>query len=144
MLLEHPHVTRVGVVILTHNRPTELAATLARMATLPDRPRLVVVDNGGAGDQAARVAGRFADVGFVRLRDNIGAAGRNAGVACLNTPYVAFCDDDSWWAPDALDRAADLLDVYPRLGLVSGRVLVGPEERTDPACVAMDQSPLPP
>jgi len=136
-------VTRVGVVILTHNRPEELAVTLARMVALPDRPRLVVVDNGGDEDAAPHVVRQFPGVELVRLRDNIGAAGRNVGVARLATRYVAFCDDDSWWAPHALDRAAELLDAYPRLGLVSGRVLVGPDARPDPACAAMEDSPLP-
>ena len=136
-------MTRVGVVILTYNRPEELTVTLGRMVALPDRPRLVVVDNGGDGDAAPRVVREFPGVELVRLRANVGAAGRNAGVARLATPYIAFCDDDSWWAPHALDRAADLLDAHPRLGLVSGRVVVGPDARPDPTCAAMEDSPLP-
>ena len=144
MLLEARRLKRVGVVILTYNRPAELATTLARMTALPERPRLVVVDNGGDDDAAERVTRRFVGVDFVRLAQNTGAAGRNTGVARLDTTYVAFCDDDCWWAAGALARAADMLDAHLRLGLVSGRVMVGPRERVDPACLAMEQSPLPP
>jgi GT2 family glycosyltransferase len=127
---------RVGVVVLTHDRPDELARTLARMRSLPERPRLVVVDNG------ATPAAPHPGVEMLRMPRNLGAAARNDGARRLTTPYVAFCDDDTWWAPGALRHAADLLDAHPRLGLVTGKVLVGPGERVDPTCAAMAQSPL--
>jgi GT2 family glycosyltransferase len=78
----------------------------------------------------------------LRLPANLGAAGRNCGVALAGTPYVAFSDDDSWWADGSLARAADLFDANPRLGLVAARILVGPDERPDPVCTAMADSPL--
>jgi GT2 family glycosyltransferase len=136
-------VSRVGVVILTHNRFDEVATTVARMCALPEHPPLVVVDNGGSDGTARRLAQDFPGVDVVRLPDNVGAAGRNAGVGRLANPYVAFCDDDTWWSAGALGRAADLLEAHPGLALVSGRVLVGPENAPDPACAVMDESPLP-
>jgi GT2 family glycosyltransferase len=132
--------TRVGVVVLTHDRPDELARTLDHLRTLPEAPRIVVVDN--ASRPPAEAPSHGADVQLVRLLRNAGAAGRNAGVARLDTTYVAFCDDDTWWVPGMLTRAADLLDAHPTLGLVTGRVLVGPEERLDPTCREMSRSPL--
>ena len=42
----------------------------------------------------------------------------------------------------ALARAADLLDAYPRLAVLSARVLVGDRHEIDPACERMAQSPL--
>jgi GT2 family glycosyltransferase len=58
------------------------------------------------------------------------------------TPYVAFADDDSWWAAGALGRAADVLDAHTRLAVLAARMLVGPEERLDPICTDMAGSPL--
>jgi GT2 family glycosyltransferase len=55
---------------------------------------------------------------------------------------VAFADDDSWWAADALRRAVELLARTPQLAGVAARVLVGPERRLDPVCEAMARSPL--
>jgi GT2 family glycosyltransferase len=136
----HP---RVGVVVLTHDRCEAVVRTLAALRALPESPPLVVVDNGSSDPTAAEIARRFPDVDLVVLGDNRGAAGRNAGVARLRTPYVAFCDDDAWWAPGALARAAALLDADPRLAVVTGRVLIGPDERPDPACAVMAASPLP-
>lgn len=132
---------RVGVVVLTHNRPDELARTLERLLALPERPPVIVVDNGATAQPG--LATRFPGVDVLRLPRNLGAAGRNFGVARLDTPYVAFCDDDTWWTPGALRRGADLLDAEPRLGLVTGKVLVGPDELLDPVCAEMARSPLP-
>ena len=43
-----------------------------------------------------------------------GPAGRNLGAQHTGTPYIAFSDDDSWWAHGALNRAADLLFAMAR------------------------------
>ena len=133
---------RVSVVVLTFNRAAELCRVLERLKALPEQPQVIVVDNGSPDDTAARVERTFPDVELVRCPANLGAAGRNAGVARVRTPYVAFCDDDTWWAPGSLARAADLLDAHPRLALLSARVLIGPEQRLDPACERMAKSPL--
>lgn len=58
------------------------------------------------------------------------------------TPYVAFCDDDSWWSPGALTKAADLLDRCPRLAVVAARTVVGADRRTDTVSSVMARSPL--
>jgi GT2 family glycosyltransferase len=132
------------VVVLTHNRLQELLATLAHLGALPERPRLIVVDNASADGTADSLRRRCAGVEVIALRENMGAAGRNAGLLRASTPYVAFCDDDTFWAPGSLARAADLLDDDPHLAVLTARVLVGPDERLDPACAEMARSPLPP
>jgi GT2 family glycosyltransferase len=135
---------RVGVVILTYNRLAEVSRTVERMLALPERPRIVVVDNGSTDGTPEMVRRRFPEARCLRLSGNPGAAGRNAGVAALDTPYVALCDDDAWWEPGSLGRAADLLDAYPRLAVIAGRVLVGADQRLDPTCRAMAASPVTP
>lgn len=137
-----PYDSRVSVVVLTYNRADELERSLRRLQALPERPRLIVVDNGSHDDTAERVQRLFSDVTLVRCVVNTGAAGRNLGVERVRTPYVAFCDDDTWWEPGALARAADLFDAHPNIGVISGRVLVGDEDRLDPACERMAASPL--
>lgn len=136
-------MSTVGVVVLTHDRASDLATTLTAMCALPERPRLVVVDNASRDGTSDVVRTRFPDVELVRLERNAGAAGRNVGVARLDTTYVAFCDDDAWWAPGSLARAASVLDTHPGLGLVCGHVLVGQQARIDAVSAAMAESPLP-
>src|SRR5215217_7035814 len=135
---------RVAVVVVTRNRLPELLTTLGHLRSLPESPRVVVVDNASTDGTARTVRERFPEVEVVALPENIGGAGRNVGVRKADAPYVAFSDDDSWWASGSLSRAADLFDAHPRLGLVAARTLVGPEEREDPINADMEHVPLPP
>ena len=134
---------RISVVIATRNRSSELLTTLDRLQALPEKPRIVVVDNASSDGTTDTVRRRYPEVDLVPLSKNLGGAARNAGVELVDTPYVAFADDDSWWAPGALAKAADLLDDYPRLAALAARILVGPEEKEDSICREMAVSPLP-
>ena len=116
---------------------------MTRLLALGERPRIVVVDNGSTDGTAELVRDRHPDVEVVGLRRNLGAAARTVGARLVDCPYVAFSDDDSWWAPGALGRAVELLDRHPRLAVLAARVLVGPGGRLDPVCREMAASPLP-
>jgi GT2 family glycosyltransferase len=135
---------RISVVIATRDRRDSLDRTLLCLRALPESPRVVVVDNNSSDGTVRHVREAHPEVRLIALDSNMGAAARNHGVQQAGTPYVAFCDDDSWWGPGSLGRAADLLDGYPRAALLAARVLVGPEARLDPTCEAMALSPLPP
>jgi GT2 family glycosyltransferase len=132
----------VAVVIATRNRGPELVGTLARLRALEERPPIVVVDNGSTDGTAELVRAGHPEVRVVGLRRNRGGAARTVGARLVDSPYVAFSDDDSWWAPGALGRAAELLDRHPRLAVLAARVLVGPDRRYDPVCDEMAHSPL--
>jgi GT2 family glycosyltransferase len=133
---------RVTVVVMTRNRREQLLRTLRRLADLSGPVPVVVVDNGSDDGTPAAVRRDFPGVTVVPLRENRGALARTVGVRRARTPYVAFSDDDSWWAPGALERAAGHLDRVPRLGLVAARTLVGPDERPDPLSAVLAGSPL--
>jgi GT2 family glycosyltransferase len=128
---------QVGVVIATRNRRAVLLETLTRLQELPERPPAFVVDNASGDGTAAAVRDAFPGVGLIALPRNRGAFARNLGVERIGTPLVAFCDDDSWWEPGALARAAGLFRGFPSVGLVAARILVGPERRLDPTSAQM-------
>ncbi|MGK8525192.1 glycosyltransferase family 2 protein [Nocardia asteroides] len=134
-------VARTTVVIATRNRAAELARSLTKLCALRPRPPIVVLDNASVDDTAGAAAA-FPGVRVIRLTRNLAAAARNLGVAIARTPYVAFSDDDSWWAANALPEAERVLDACPRVGLVAGRTLVGAEQRDDPVNELMATSPL--
>jgi GT2 family glycosyltransferase len=135
--------SRVAVVMITHNRVREVLRSLEELTKLPERPRIVLVDNGSNDGTARAVAERFPGVEIFDAGGNLGAAARTVGVQHVEGPYIAFCDDDTWWNPGCLRRAADLFDAHPRLAIITGRVLVGPENREDPVCDLLASSPLP-
>ncbi|MCW2886924.1 MAG: glycosyl transferase family 2 [Streptosporangiaceae bacterium] len=133
----------VTVVIATRDRRVELLRTLGHLRDLPERPEIIVVDNASSDGTAEAVRARFPGVEVVRAARNLGAPARNIGVRAARTPYVAFSDDDSWWEPGALRRAAEAFDEHPDLGLIAAHTLVGPARRPDPINAAMAGTPLP-
>lgn len=131
------------IVVLTHDRREEVLDTLARLLAVSEGAPIRVVDNASTDGTAEAVAAAYPQVELIRLPQNLGAAGRNCGVAGARSRYVACCDDDTWWAPGALAAAVRLLDAHPRLAVVTARVLVGHDEHEDPASREMAESPLP-
>jgi GT2 family glycosyltransferase len=135
---------RISIVIVTRNRCDSLRCTLKRLTALPERPAIIVVDNGSSDGTLAMMRARFPEVQVITLNENHGAAGRNIGVRAAVSPYVAFSDDDSWWTPGALTRAVELFEQFPRMAVLMARVLVGADNRIDPVCERMAESPLQP
>jgi GT2 family glycosyltransferase len=133
---------RVAVVVITHERRAELLLAVERLLGLPEQPRVVVVDNGSGDGTADAVRERFPEVDLIASAENLGAVGRNLGVARLDTPYVAFCDDDTWWEPGSLRAAADVLDAHPGLAVVTARIVVEPGGREDPIVPELRDSPV--
>jgi len=122
---------------MTRDRWPDLQKTLPR-----HEAPVILVDNGSSDGTPELVRRHFPEVDVVELGSNHGSAARNVGVERATTSYVAFADDDSWWAPGALTTAVDLMQRHPRLAVLAGRLLVGDAERPDPVCGLMARSPL--
>jgi GT2 family glycosyltransferase len=132
----------LGIVIITMNRADELAHTLARLAEQDGRANPTVVVDNGSADATPDVLRRHPSVRAVHLPDNLGGAARNLGVRALDTPFVAFLDDDTWPEPDALATAVAFLRRHPDVAVVAAHVLVEPDGRVDPVCTEMARGEL--
>ena len=128
---------QVTVVVASRDRRDDLARSLPR-----HEAPVVLVDNASSDGSGPWVRQHLPHVRVLSLPVNRGAVARSIGVARATTPYVAFADDDSWWAPGALARAVEVMDAHPRLAVLAARVLVGPQERLDGVCLQMRDSPL--
>lgn len=109
----------ITVVIPVRDRPEQLDRALAALHPLPT----LVVDDGSTDPEAvAEVVGRHG-ARLVPLRVNVGPAGaRNAGLAMVTTPYVAFVDSDVEMTADGLRRLSRHFD-DPCVALVGPRVV---------------------
>ncbi|MFI6074378.1 glycosyltransferase family 2 protein [Actinoplanes sp. NPDC051343] len=133
---------KIGVVVITHERRDEALEAVARLSDLPEQPPIVLVDNGSTDGTAEAVRDKFPHVDVLALDHNAGAVGRNLGVERLDTPYIAFCDDDTWWEPGSLTAAADAFDAHPRLAVVNARIVAEPGAREDPIVAELRDSPV--
>lgn len=96
-------VDQMTVVVPTRDRPEQLDRCLSALAPL----NVIVVDDASRDRSAiAKVASRHGATVHI-LVDNVGPAGaRNAGLARVSTPYVAFVDSDVEAASEVLLGAA--------------------------------------
>jgi GT2 family glycosyltransferase len=127
----------VTVVVMSRDRREDLLASLPR-----HEAPVVLVDNGSGDGTVEAVSAALPQVTVLPLAENVGARARTIGAGLAGTEFVAFADDDSWWAPGDLARAAAVMRACPRLAVLNARVLVGPEERLDPLCPELAASPL--
>ena len=134
---------RLTVVVITRNRSAELLHTLGKLMVLPEQPPVVVVDNGSSDGTVAAVRREYPEVLLIAAQRNLGAVGRNLALRRVATPYVAFCDDDTWWEPGSLTLAVDALDRHPDVAAVTARIIVEPGGTDDPIVPELAHSPLP-
>jgi GT2 family glycosyltransferase len=127
----------VTVVVMSRDRREDLLATLPR-----HEAPVVLVDNGSTDGTVEAIRAALPGVTVLPMERNLGAHARTVGVRHAGTEFVAFADDDSWWAPGDLARAVEVMRAHPRLAVLNARILVGPEQRLDPVCREMADSPL--
>jgi GT2 family glycosyltransferase len=87
----------ISVVVLSYNRPKELAEALESIIAQEFRElEIIVVDNRSANsEKIAEVVGRFPGVRFFPQPQNLGfAAGMNAGLAVATGNFIHLTEDD--------------------------------------------------
>lgn len=133
---------KVSVVIPTKGRPT-LKRTIASILeqTVQDFEVLAIVGTrrdisreavGSATDPRVRVLRppfeRFPDYLPARV-----ATLRNYGIDIAKGAYIAYLDDDNWWAPSHLEKLCEILDGDPSIGFAhSWRRLVNADGSPHP------------
>jgi glycosyltransferase involved in cell wall biosynthesis len=110
------YITRnldVGVVIPSRARPALLGRALESVASQTVQPREVVVVLDGADKETEAELRQRGDLPLrvIVVNPQRGASyARNVGVASLESPLVAFLDDDDEWLPWKLERQLPLME----------------------------------
>jgi len=128
----------VSVVVPTHSRPEYLRrAVQSVLAQSYDAIELVIVDDNDATPASEALVDLslrdLTTVEIVRGRDHANAAAaRNTGVQVASGEFVAFLDDDDWWAANKITRQIEAFDrADDDVGLVyAGAKLVFDDHRT--------------
>jgi len=117
----------VGVVLATHNRPVLMRRALDSILAQDYAGRIfvVVVHDQCDVDASLASSSERRTVSVVQNGRTQGLAGaRNTGVLALQTPMVAFCDDDDAWYPAKLTRQVAALQAVPGAEFSSTAMLV--------------------
>jgi len=111
---------QVSAVVLSFNRREELAYSLGRLQEVTGVSlEIIVVDNGSKDGSAEMVAAEFPRVRLLALPENIGVAAYNRGFFQARGQFILILDDDSFPAPDALEKMVELFNADPDIGLVA-------------------------
>ena len=124
-----PGTDQVTVVIPVRDRTAALARCLVGCAGL----QVIVVDDGSADPAAVAAAAAAGGARCLRLPASVGPGGaRNAGLAEVSTPFVAFLDSDCvprpGWLDPLLPHFAD-----PAVAAAGPRIVAAPPSEPGPA-----------
>jgi glycosyltransferase involved in cell wall biosynthesis len=99
----------VTIIIPTYNRAS-IIADAVKSAIAQDYPntQIIVVDDGSTDETAAVMRG-FANVEYVKQRNQGPAAARNTGLKLARGRYIATLDSDDCWDPGYLSNGLELL-----------------------------------
>jgi len=113
----------VTINILVYNRKAELRITLSKVLSDLDYPEdrleVIVVDNASADGVAEMVETEFPNVRLIRLLENVGIAGWNAGFLEARGEYIIVMDDDSHLAPNVAKEMVRSFESDPKVGIVA-------------------------
>ncbi|MDP0500782.1 MAG: glycosyltransferase family 2 protein [Verrucomicrobiota bacterium JB022] len=127
---------KFSVIICAHNpRPEFLQRTIdgLRGQTLPlGEWEFILVDNASDQPLADRFDLAWHPNGKVVVEPKLGlTAARICGFRQAQAPLVVMVDDDNVLSPDYLEQGFKLLEQFPQMGAISGRI--EPEFEAEPA-----------
>lgn len=116
-------IPAISVIIPVYNAEPFLAEAIESVLGQSVPPRQVIVVDDGSTDHSAAIARRYYPHIQLEQQPNAGgAAARNRGVALAQGEFLAFLDNDDYWAPeklawqiDAFQRAPDLEAIFGQL-----------------------------
>jgi len=102
----------VSVLIDTYNheRFIEQAIVSVAGAGFPAADREIIVVDDGSTDRTPEIVKKFEPrVRLLRKENGGQASAFNAGIPECKGEIIAFLDGDDWWAPEKLQRVANVL-----------------------------------
>jgi len=110
-------MSRISVVIVTRNRPTQLRQSLE---SLGSEHQVIVVDNGTEGAEFSSLEDEFPNVRWIRLPKNFGLTkALNLGLRSAEGEFVLFLHDDTRIPAAGVSELADVLESHPEVGAVA-------------------------
>lgn len=111
--------------IVTYKRDDKLMESLLKLTQSTIRPAEVyVVDNGRSPDLPGRLASVPLPIELVYPEGNVGCAGLNLAFRRVKAPIVVCLDDDSYPAPECIERLSRVFSSDASIGMISFKMHV--------------------
>jgi N-acetylglucosaminyl-diphospho-decaprenol L-rhamnosyltransferase len=119
----------LSIVVVSYNTCELLRNCLASLQRHAPTAQVIVVDNASRDGSVPMVRTEFPTAEVVALTNNLGfAAANNAGLRLAAGDPIVLLNSDTVVEDDSLDRCAAWMQVHPRVGASSPR-LVGVDDR---------------
>jgi GT2 family glycosyltransferase len=112
-----------SIVIATLDRPAELRVTLDSIASQTRPPDRVVIVDSSTGERSRQVAADFTGrlpLHYERAARASSAVQRNQGAQSIETPLIAFIDDDVFIPADSLEKICAAFEADGKEGRIGG------------------------
>jgi GT2 family glycosyltransferase len=117
----------VAVVVLNYNGRALLPDCLQSLSQLRTAARSVLADNGSSDGSLDYVRQTFPGVETLDLGSNLGfAAGYNAAIARVDSPWLVLLNNDAALQPDWLEQLLCWADKRPQAAILGGKLLFRP------------------
>ncbi|HRF59316.1 MAG TPA: glycosyltransferase [Fimbriimonadaceae bacterium] len=112
-------MARITVLLTCYNHLAYLPACLESVRAQTFRDFEILALDDGSTDGTREWLREQQDITMVFNESNLGTYGTlNVGLERANGELIAVLNDDDLWAPTKLERQVELLDRFPRVGLV--------------------------
>jgi len=116
----------VSIIITTYNRSNYLKTCIESVVNQTYTNIEILVIDDGSKDEIAKenkIICRNYNLCTYYYKKNSGQpASRNYGIKKATGDYIAFCDDDDFWALNKLEKQVSILDNNKDIGLVTGSI----------------------
>jgi GT2 family glycosyltransferase len=121
-------MSRLAIVIVTHNSRAEVDALLGSLTTAPPTidHEIVIVDNASSDGTPSHLRARWPAIRLIETGANLGfAAASNVGIRGSRGDLVLCLNPDTVVPAGALDRLAALIEGRPEVAVVGPRLIDG-------------------
>jgi N-acetylglucosaminyl-diphospho-decaprenol L-rhamnosyltransferase len=119
-------VTRLAIVVVTHNARDDVARMLDSLATAPPSVphEIVIVDNASTDGAPELVRSRFPQIRVIEAGGNLGfAKANNIAIRATASDLVLLLNPDTIVPSGAIDRLTARLDDFPDVAIIGPRIV---------------------
>ena len=119
-------MTRLAIIVVTHNARDDLARMLDSLATAPPSVphEIVIVDNASTDGAPDFVRTRFPQIRVIAAGGNLGfARANNVGIRSTASELLLLLNPDTIVPPGAIDRLIARLDASPDVAVIGPRIV---------------------
>jgi glycosyltransferase involved in cell wall biosynthesis len=127
--MKRPDMTKVSVIIPTHNRAELLKSAIAGVLNQTYHDFEIIVIDDHSTDNTPEIVAGFMDqrIKYIQNKGKNGPSiSRNLGITKAEGEYIAFLDDDDEWFPFKLEKQVSMMDICKTdvCGIYSNRLKI--------------------